>query len=392
MPPVLRVLQVFQPFDGGVPQHVADLVEGSVAAGVETVAAGPANAAVRGRLELAAPFVALPIVGAMAAPGEDARTLRRLSAVLRSGAFDVVHTHAQKGGLLGRLAARRAGVPSIYTPNSLVYRTQAVRPRPGARARFVLGRSVERALGRHTAAIVAVAEHERRTAIEDGLAPPERIHVINNGVHCDVRAEPDPRLTEFRGEGPLLGFMAGLRDQKGLPTLLDALEILAGGGQAPRFAIVGNGELLGYVEDRVRSTALRDTTLVLPFASAAEAYLSALDAYVLPSYWEGLPIAVLEAMALGVPVVATAVDGTPEAVEHGQTGLLVPSHDAQALADALSTIGGDAELRARMGARAREVALERFTVEEMVAKTLDLYRTTAPQPPPQESRPPGPRV
>lgn len=375
--PALRVLHVFQPPDGGVPQHVADLAEGLQDNGVQVAVAGPPDAAVRERLSARMAYETLPIVGSMAAPGPDVATLRRLTALLRRDRFDLVHTHAQKAGVLGRLAARRMGVPALYTPNSLVYRTQLLRSRRGAGVRYRLGRSVERALGRRSAAIVAVADEERRVAIADGLAPPERIHVINNGVARDLQGAPDPQLSAFRGEGPLLGFVAGLRDQKGLPTLLEALELLAAEGGPPRFAIVGNGPLWGEVQTRLRSGPAGDTTLLVPFAGRPEPYLAALDAYVLPSYWEGLPIAVLEAMMMGLPVVATSVNGTPEAVVEGETGYLVPPRDPRALATRLRAVAEDADRRARMGARAREVALERFTVEGMVSHTLELYRRIA---------------
>jgi len=375
-------LEIFQPAEGGVPQHVADLADGMSRHGVEIVAAGPAGAIVRSRLEAGGHrFVPLPIVGSVPAPREDGQTLRRLASLLATERFDLVHAHAQKAGILGRVAALRARVPGIYTPNSLVYRTQLLRPGVhGAQARRVVGRAVERALGRRSAAIIAVAEEERRAAIEDGLAAPERIHVVNNGVACDESAAPDDQLLRFRAEGPLFGFVASLRDQKGLPTLLEALELLASRGEAPRFAIVGNGPMRNEVESRIQSGPLAATTLLVPFAGRVEPYLAALDIFVLPSYWEGLPIAVLEAMAMGLPVVATAVNGTPEAVLDGETGCLVPSHNAVALADRLTAIGADPAARARMGARAREVALERFTVERMVDQTFDLYRRLAEAP------------
>jgi len=368
------VLEVLQPSDGGIPRHVADLALGLTARGTAVTVAGPPDLNVRERLEGGGAAVReLPIAPELLAVTGDWSSLRRLAALLREGAFDLLHAHGQKAGVLARLAARRAGVPALYTPHSLIYRTQLLRPRPSARARFVLSRQLERALGRGTAAIVAVAEEERAAVIEDGLAPPERVHAIVNGVACEVDAAPHPQLTAFRGDGPLLGFVAGLRPQKGLPTLLEALELLAARGAAPRFAIVGNGPMRAEVEERVRGGPLAASTLVAPFAASSESYLAALDVYVLPSYWEGLPIAALEAMAMGVPVLATAVNGTPEAVLDGETGLLVPSHDPVALADRMAELAADAELRRRLGQRGRQVVAERFTVEAMVDRTLALY-------------------
>lgn len=374
----LKLLEVVQPPDGGAAEQVMRLSLGAAQAGHDVTVAGPPDAAMRQRLEAAGVrYAALPIVGGMVAPRDDAVTARRLLSLLSEGHFELVHTHAQKAGMLGRAAALRAGVPALYTPHSFVYRTQLVRPRRSAKARFLLGREIERRLGRRTAAIVAVAEEERRAAIADAIAPESRVHTILNGVTCDTSAEPDPELRAFRGDGPLLGFVSTLRDQKGLPTLLDALELLHSEGRAPRFAIVGNGPLWPEVETRVSSGPLQDLVLLRPYEGRVEPYLAALDAFVLPSYWEGLPLAVLEAMCMGLPAVASAVGGTPEAVIDGETGYLVPPGDAKALAERLAAIAADAPARARMGLAAREAAASRFSVGRMVSETLALYERVA---------------
>lgn len=373
----LKVLEVFQPPEGGVPEHVWRLTRGLGARGHEVLVAGPADAALRPRFtQDGAAYHPIPVAGRVPAPASDARTLRALDRLLEDG-VDVVHAHGQKAGLLARPAARRAGVPAVYSPHSFVYRTQLRRDRRGGRARRALMLRAERALGRRSAAIVACAQDERRAAVEDRIAPPERVQAILYGVEPQGDAPPDPRLAEFRGPGPLLGFVAGLREQKGLPTLLDALELLARDGAAVRFAIVGNGPLREEVERRIADGPLAATTLLAPFAGRVEPYLASLDAFVLPSLWEGMPIAVLEAMAMGVPVVASAVDGTPEAISHGRTGLLVPPRDPPALAGALRRLASDASERARMGAAAQADARARFTVPRMVDEIEALYLRVA---------------
>jgi glycosyltransferase involved in cell wall biosynthesis len=373
----LRILQVFQPADGGVPEHVWRLSRGLARRGHHVQVAGPPEAALRPRFdEDVAEYRAIPIVGRVPAPAADIRSLRGLAALLDEG-VDLVHAHGQKAGFVARAAARRRGVPALYSPHSFVYRTQVRLGRRGGRARRRALLAAERALGRRTAAIIACAQAERRAAIEDGIADPDRVEVILYGVDPDPEMAPDPELVEFRGEGPLLGFVAGLRDQKGLPTLLDALDLLSARGEAPRFAIVGNGPLQDEVDRRAGSGALSATTIVRPFAGRVEPYLRALDVFVLPSYWEGMPIAVLEAMALGLPVVATAVDGTPEAVLEGRTGMLVAPGDAEALAARLTTLAADADARRRMGQAAREEAHRRFGLERMVDEFERLYRRVA---------------
>jgi glycosyltransferase involved in cell wall biosynthesis len=375
---VLRVLEVFEPPDGGVAEHVRLLAEGLALRGHHVTVAGRPDSRPRAGLEaLSIHYVPVSLTGRAPDPIADLRAGRSLSALIRDEGFDLVHAHGQKAGLLARRAARRHGVPSIYTPHSFVYRSQRMRPRRSGRLRFRVGLLAERRLARHTAAIVAVAEDERRTAIADRVASPDRIVVVHPGVAVDPDCPPSRELLDFRGEGPLLGLVAGLRDQKGLPVLLDSLELLAREGHPVRFAIVGNGPLRDEVAARVDAAPLKNHTTLIPFEEAVESYLGALDAFVLPSLWEGLPMAILEAMAMGLPVVASAVNGTPEAVEDGVTGYLVPPQDPAALADRLQAVASDEGRRHEMGEAGRREAARRFGVDRMVDELISLYRSSA---------------
>ena len=390
--PPLTILELFQPPDGGVPDHVLRLGGGLVARGQRVVVAGPPDAAPRAALErLGASYAAIVMKGDMLAPRADAAALREVARLVRSTCPDVLHAHGQKAALLGRVVATGAGTPALYSPHGLVYRSQLLRPRRSARARRLATLTVERALGRRTAALTACSEDERAAAVRDRLVRPDRACVVDYGVDPDEGVPPDPELAAFRGEGPLLGLVAGLREQKGLPTLLDALERLAARGEPLRFAIVGNGPLSAAAEARAARPPLAGMLLVKRFDGRVEPYLRALDGFVLPSLWEGLPIAVLEAMAMGLPVVATAVNGTPEAVREGETGYLVPASDPDALARRMADLAADAGARARMGARAREIAREHFTIERMVDEMLAVYRAAAAgRPPPWTGRREGP--
>jgi glycosyltransferase involved in cell wall biosynthesis len=373
--PPIRALQLFDPPSGGVPEHVRQLTAGLMERGFQITVAGRPHAAPRAWLEAhGVRYVVLPqFVGDMVALRKDAPTFRAIVELLRRERFDLIHTHQQKAGLLGRLAAPLARTPALYTPNSLTHRFMFVRPYPRARSRYLKTLWMERVLGPLTAAFIAVSEEERDGAVHDRIIRADRVHVIRNGVDFDDSLPADPRLLEFRGEGPLLGFLAALRNQKGLPTLLDALELLARRGEAPRFAIVGSGPEDSAVRARVLGGPLRKSTLVLPFEGRVEPYLRAFDAFVLPSYWEGMPLAVLEAMAAGLPVVASAIGGTPEAVADGETGFLVPVDDASALAQRMAQVAAAADLRARMGAAGRARWEAEFQVERMVEETAALY-------------------
>jgi len=238
----------------------------------------------------------------------------------------------------------------------------------------LLAITAERRLAPETTMYVACCHDERNAAIRDRITQAERIRVIHSGVTLDEPALPAPRqLTDLRTAGPVFGFLTGLREQKGLPTLLDAIEELVRQRSDARFAIVGNGPLRQYVDDRVRGSGLSGHVTVLPFELPASCYLHGFDAFVHPPYWEGFPLAVLEAMMAGLPVVASGVNGVPEAIEDGVQGFIVQPRDPQGLAAAIQRLAGDPPLRRRMGAAARATARERFTQDRMVDAIEDLY-------------------
>ena len=369
MPP-LRILELFEPPDGGLPEHVRLLSAGLAARGHEVTAAGRPDAAPRADLE-ARGITYVPLddfVGTMVDPRRDLHTLWQLLRLVRRGRFDVVCAHGQKAGLLARLAGPLLRVPVTYTPHSLIHRHLLEFGGPHGRRRYRRTIRQERFQGRFTRLLIGVAEEEAQGAVDDGLVPAERAVAIHNGVEVDTAAVPDPALAAFRGEGPLFGIVAALRDQKGLPTLLDALDVLAERDALPRFAIVGNGPMEELVRERI-AAGLSASVRWFPYGGSVEPYLAALDVFVLPSYWEGLPLAVLEAMFFGLPVIASAVGGTPEAVADGATGLLVPAGDAAALADAIAALAADAPRREAMGRAGAARAAAEFTVERMVAET-----------------------
>ena len=359
----LRILHVLEPADGGVPMHVRLLSAGLVDRGHEVWAA------CRAGVELApAQTIALPLVGSVPAPREDAAVVRGLNRALAGSGIDLVHAHGQKAGILARPVARARGIPVVYQPNSFVHVAQGRRPRRSAPIRRIAGRATERLLGTWTDGLIAVSREERDVARRERLVRPERLFLVPNGVQVDAGAAPDPRLTAFAAGEPLVGIVAGLRDQKHHLALLDALDRLRAGGRRVRCAIVGDGPL----EAEIRARAGADT-LVLPFAGKVEPPLAALSVFVLPSLWEGLPLAILEAMAMGVPVIASDVGGNGDAVVDGSTGLLVGAYDVPALADAIARLLDDPAERARMGAAGRARYAECFTAEHMVNGTLRVY-------------------
>ena len=377
IPPV-RILQAFEPPEGGVRVHVEALVGGLVRRGhdVDVVVSSRSAGGGAEFAELGATVHTADLVPELLAAGANARGFADLVRILRRGRYDVAHFHDAKAGALGRPAALIARTPALYSPHAFVYRSQHLRERGGAGARRAVTLNVERALGR-ISTVVCISRDERDTALRDRVAGEDRLRVAYYGIVADGATEPDPALAAFRGEGPLMGFMARLQDQKGPPDLIAALTILRERGTLPRFAIVGSGPMEDWVAQRLAEEDFGDRVMLRPFEPPVWPRLAAFDAFVLPSLWEGLPIAVLEAMAAGLPVVSTTVNGIPEAVEHEESGLLVPPGDPPALADAIERVAGDAELRARLGERGRRRYEQQFTLDRMIDRFEELYAEAA---------------
>lgn len=367
-----RVLEFMEPPDGGVAQAVLQIARGVGDHGFEAEVACPPEAVIRAPLEAAGiPVRPLAVSRSYGNPRREARALAALVALLRGGRFDLLHCHSAKAGVLGRIAARTVGLPVIYSPHCLPFVGEV----SAARKRFAL--ATERLMGPLTTAMLCVCEDERRLALEHRLLPAARTRVVHNGTGpCEHDGEPDPRLTALRGDdGIVAGAVTVLRPQKGLGDLLEAVPQVLSALPLARIAIVGNGPIEAELRSQVEALGLHREPrfAMLPFEGPPARHIRGLDLYVLPSVWEAFPIGPLEAMACGVPQVATDVGGTREAVG-AQTGLLVPARRPAALAEAIIELLGDAPRRRELADASLRLHAQRFTERTMVAGTAAVYR------------------
>ncbi len=367
-----RVLLAFEPPDGGVAEQVLQLALLLPQHGWEPTVAGPAEAITYPALERAGvPIVRLDIDRALN-PKRYLAAGGALADLLREGRFDILHAHSSKAGTLARVAARRARVPAVYSPHCYAF----VGPQPAFRRTAAV--AVERVLARVTAATVCVADDERRVAMEAKIGRPDRLHVVHNGAAaCEEEPEGDAELAAFAAEGPLAGVLTVLRPQKAVHVFIDAAPAILERVPEARLAVIGDGDLRSELEARARTLGLDERLRFFPFRRPAARQLRDLDVFVLPSLWEAFPISVLEALACGVPQVATAVGGTGEAVSDGTTGLLCPPGDAAALADRISSLLADPAMRERMGVASRARHHELFTLDRMVEGTAAVYESVA---------------
>ncbi len=371
-----RVLEICEPPDGGAAVNATDLALGLAGRGHEVEYAGPLDARPYEQLEAAGiPVHRLSLEPSFFNSRADAGAYRAIRALLRSGRFDLVHLHSAKAGVLGRLAAGGTGTAVVYTPHSFPFVGDLPRPR------IALTRSIERRLAKRSDSILCVCDWELRLARDSGLSPRHGLTRIYNGVEpFPATTAAAPELRDWPGDGPIVAAVAVLRRQKRLDLLIEAApKILAASPQA-RIAIIGSGPEREQLESLARKLGLdrEERFRLIPFTASSWEYLAGIDVYVLPSAWEAFPIGVLEALAAGVPQVATDVGGTGEALADGRTGLLVAPRDVDALAAAVLKIVADEEGRKRMSAESKRRHEECFLTETMVNSTQRLYKSLLP--------------
>jgi glycosyltransferase involved in cell wall biosynthesis len=303
----------------------------------------------------------------------DAALILRLRTYLREeGPFDAIHCHSTKAGLIGRLAALGAGVPSIYTPHALFTMNPGISP--------ILRRvaeAVEFTLARYSARVIAVSMDEYDHARRIGI-PATRLSMVPNGIRAP-RPRPEPVRRAPRAErSPVrIGFIGRLVPQKAVDHLLSAFAVMKAspqGGALPLLIIAGDGPLGDSLRAHAHALGLDDSVVWLGYVNGEE-LLSQLDVLAIPSDYEGFSYVALEGMNAGLPLVSTNVGGAPELVHTGINGYVVPRRDVHALASALTNLVADPELRAQMGA-ASHIMVQRFSIDRMANEIVGVYRTT----------------
>lgn len=291
-----------------------------------------------------------PALRSPIAPVDDLLALHRLTRLFARREFDIVHTHSAKAGAVGRLAARRAGVPRVvHTFHGLPYHEFQSAARRAAYIR------IERRVGRFTDVALCVGSAVSVEVVRQELVPPERVRTIGVPVELDAPARtPAARARARRAlgltrAGPVVGAVGRLAYQKNPETFVRALVAL---GRSDVTGVwIGGGELTRAV----RALIARERAPVVLAGQRSDVpdLLPAFDVFALPSRYEGLPVAVVEAMVGGIPVVATAVNSVPDVVVPGRTGLLVPPQRPDLLARAVGHLLDHPREADRLAAEAR---------------------------------------
>lgn len=283
--------------------------------------------------------------------------------VLRHFKPDIVHVHSTKAGLVGRVAAKLAGTPVVFTAHGWAF-TEGIDE--GSRRLAVF---LERRAALLSDAIICVSEYDRQLAVRLGVANGSLLTCIHNGV---------PEVaTAMRCSGPgrevlRIVSVARLDKPKDHTLLLDALATISNLPWV--LELIGDGPLTETVQRRARALGLENRVVFSGLCTDVPERLARADVFALVSGWEGLPLSILEAMRAGLPVVASDVGGVIESVHDGVTGFLIPKGDQAVLAERLSRLLSDAALREQMGRAGREVYEREFTFEVMYQRTRQVYQ------------------
>ncbi|HWQ28590.1 MAG TPA: glycosyltransferase [Dehalococcoidia bacterium] len=297
----------------------------------------------------------------------DLRVVPRVAAFLRERRIDVLHCHLPYTGVVGRLAARLAGVPCVvYTEHNVQQRYH------------VVTRLANQTTVRLADLTIAVSDEIRDSLLRSPLTRGADVRTIQNGVDADALEEAAAAggVREEFGiprDRLIVGVVSVFRAQKRLDLWLRTAAAIALAEPRSVFMVVGDGPGAPELRALAGELGLDGRVIFTGLRHDAPRLIAAFDVFMMSSIYEGLPVAVLEAMALGRPVVSTSVGGLPDVIEDRHSGLLVAPDDRAALAQRVLDLLADPAERRRLGDAARARVRQRFSIQTMVRATEDIY-------------------
>lgn len=297
----------------------------------------------------------------------DVSSVRRLASHFKDLAPDIVHSHLFLASMFGSTIAKITGVPlTVETCHvAEVWRTSWLKK----------SCLVDRYFSRYVDHFIAVSHAMQRYLVRAKKIQGGKITVVWNGR--DLRAFSVTRRGDFELDNPdgklVVGVVGRLEPQKGHTHLIQAIPTIL--QQCPNaiFAFLGDGQLRSSLEEQCRRVGVTGAVRFLGYRRDVVGFLGSIDLFVLPSLFEGLPLAVIEASAAGLPIVATAVDGTPEVVIDGETGYLVPPAESEALGKSIVELLQNPARRKLLGSAAAKRAREHFDLAAQISATEKVY-------------------
>lgn len=320
-------------------------------------------------------------------PFNDVRSVFEITRLCKENQIDIVHTHSSKAGVVGRLGAWRAGVKTIvHTVHGFSFNDFM----PGLeRAGMVF---LERWMSRYTTDLLFVSNKDRETGNALGIGAKERSLTIYNGIdYQPFESKPDREAVRkslgIDSDDYVIGFTGRLSKQKGIHILVEAFARFQSENLSARLLLVGDGPLRNRVENLARKLRVESRVSITGFRDDVAQMLSAMDLFVMTSLWEGLSRSLVEAMYAKIPVIATDVGGTSDAVKTGETGWLVPPDDIDSVASAMKEAVADPQKCARLAGSAHAWAVSAFDLRKMLLSISSMYLEAAGTLSGEDSRP-----
>lgn len=295
-------------------------------------------------------------------------SVRRVANLIRDWEVDIVHCHLPMAGVVGRLASRTSGVPLVYTEHNKMERYH-----PLTRRANILTWEMQ-------AGAIAVSQ-EVKDSIDRHTESEVPVHVVLNGIDSSRYRRDSGERKELRGElgipedVEVVGTVAVFRQQKRLDQWLEAAALVARDRDDVHFLLVGDGPLRDDLQALGESLGLTEKLHFPGLQQDVRPFLEIMDVFVMSSEFEGLPLALLEAMAMSCVVIATEVGGIPEVIRSGTNGYLTKVNDPEALGGLILRVLQNVDDRSRIQTEARQTIKERFGIAEMVANTEAIYES-----------------
>ncbi len=366
---------------GGADENTIYTVEGLSPEDYEiTLVSGPAAEGEMEQYLKQCEFRVLASLQRQINPIKDFLAFWRLVGIIRKGRFQVVHTHVAKAGILGRFAAKFAGAPIIiHSLHGITFHPHLSTP---VRLFYLV---LERLAGMCTDLFIDVGEDLKKTYVKNGIGSADKHVVVRSGFDLsrflkagENRSVHKRNLLERFGlpeNSILVGTAARLESRKGVRYFIAAVKQIC--EQIPNvyFLVAGQGREKSQLEKYGEASGLNGRLRFTGFETAIEVYLAGLDLFVLSSLWEGLPRILVQAIAVGLPVVSFRVEGVGEIVKHGKNGFIVPSRDIITLKIRIMELLNDPSLIKKMSQYSKDKLLGDWNYENMVAQIDSLYRS-----------------
>jgi glycosyltransferase involved in cell wall biosynthesis len=301
-------------------------------------------------------------------PTRHGASIAGLGRIYRQYRPDIIHAHGSQGGAVARLARLASPhVPLVFTPHNYAFENYFT-----SRLERGLYRSIEIALAPLATRVICVCEAERRIAARIG--PAKRTRVVYNGIEPLAQALPDHEIARLRAAGPLICTVAELQPPKGVTSLVAAMPTVLERYPDAHLVVAGEGAERPRLEQQMSELGVADRVHLQGSIANVSGLLGAADVFVQPGWSESFPYSILEAMGMGMPIVATDVGGVGEAVEDQVTGRLVPPKDPNSMAAAILDLLSDHARASAFGTAARDRMMSRFRLGRMVDETIEIYR------------------